>query len=57
VDPTVLKLTNMDDIIYADFRKEFPDFTVEIIKEDQLKTAESKEVCTMQSFWFLAHLS
>lgn len=44
VDPTALKLTKMDDEIYEEFRKDFPDLKIDIIKEDELKSAEAKEV-------------
>lgn len=44
VDPTVLKLTKMDDEIYEEFRKDFPDLKIDAIKEDELKSAEAKEV-------------
>lgn len=43
VDPTALKLTKMDDEIYEEFRKDFPDLKMDIIKEDELKSAEAKE--------------
>lgn len=43
VDPTALKLTKMDDEIYGEFRKDFPDLKMDIIKEDELKSAEAKE--------------
>ncbi|XP_048748156.1 protein PBDC1-like [Ostrea edulis] len=42
VDPTVLKLTKIDDDLYTEFRKEFPDLKIDIIQEDQLKSVESK---------------
>lgn len=44
VDPTALKLTKMDDEIYEEFRKDFPDLKIDVIKEDELKSAEAKEV-------------
>ncbi|RUS87782.1 hypothetical protein EGW08_004447 [Elysia chlorotica] len=43
VDASRLRLTQMDDIIYKHFRETFPDFDVRSIKEDDLKTPESKE--------------
>eukprot|EP00735_Rhodelphis_limneticus_P000581 TRINITY_DN11035_c0_g1::TRINITY_DN11035_c0_g1_i1::g.18155::m.18155 TRINITY_DN11035_c0_g1::TRINITY_DN11035_c0_g1_i1::g.18155 ORF type:complete len:160 (+),score=26.48,sp/Q9D0B6/PBDC1_MOUSE/52.76/1e-45,Polysacc_synt_4/PF04669.8/1.7e-20,Aromatic_hydrox/PF11723.3/0.083 TRINITY_DN11035_c0_g1_i1:49-528(+) len=42
IDPMKLKLTKLDDDLYADFRKEFPDFRVQKITEDDLKAEESK---------------
>lgn len=43
VDASRLKLTQIDDIIYASFRKEFPDLDVRNIKEDDLKSPEAKQ--------------
>ncbi|XP_062570732.1 protein PBDC1-like [Saccostrea cucullata] len=43
VDPTVLKLTQIDDEIYTEFRKEFPDFKIDVIREEDLKSPEAKE--------------
>lgn len=43
VDPTALKLTKTDDEIYEEFRKDFPDLKIDVIKEDELKSAEAKE--------------
>ena len=44
VDPTLLRLTQADDAIYKAFREGFPDLKVEIIIEDEIKSAEGKEV-------------
>ncbi|XP_071448369.1 protein PBDC1 [Hetaerina americana] len=43
VDPKFLKLTPHDDRIYSLFREEFPDFKVENIKEDDLKSEDAKK--------------
>ncbi|CAH1109235.1 unnamed protein product [Psylliodes chrysocephalus] len=42
VDPKLLKLTPVDDIIYRIFREEFPKLDVEVIKEDELKSTKEK---------------
>lgn len=42
VDPKHLKLTPKDDTIYRKFREEFPDFDVEVIKEEDLKSESAK---------------
>ncbi|XP_062577164.1 protein PBDC1-like [Saccostrea cucullata] len=46
VDPTVLKLTQIDDEIYTEFRKEFPDLKIDVIQEQDLKSPEAKEAST-----------
>lgn len=39
-----LRLTKMDDEIYENFKKEFPDFDLEAtINEDEMKSKEGKE--------------
>lgn len=43
VDPRLLKLTPKDDLIYYNFREEFPDFCVKKLVEKELKSKESKE--------------
>ncbi|XP_053407092.1 protein PBDC1-like [Mercenaria mercenaria] len=43
VDPRYLKLTQLDDEIYTLFRQEFPDFNVEILDEDKMKSPAAKE--------------
>ncbi|XP_005103726.1 protein PBDC1 [Aplysia californica] len=43
VDASQLRLTKVDDKIYEHFRAEFPDFSLQKISEDDLKTPESKE--------------
>jgi hypothetical protein len=44
VDPKLLKLTPHDEYIYKSFREEFPDFFVDKLDEDHLKSPEAKEV-------------
>lgn len=44
IDPKLLKLTKIDDIIYEDFRQLFKSFQVDKINVDLLKSAEQKEV-------------
>uniref|UniRef100_A0A2P2I470 Protein PBDC1-like n=1 Tax=Hirondellea gigas TaxID=1518452 RepID=A0A2P2I470_9CRUS len=43
VDPSVLKLTQKDQLLYEEFRRYFPDFNVEKIDERSLKSKEAKE--------------
>ncbi|GFG28177.1 hypothetical protein Cfor_07829, partial [Coptotermes formosanus] len=43
VDPKLLKLTPHDDYIYKTFREEFPDFRVDRLDEDALKSSEAKQ--------------
>lgn len=43
VDPKMLKLTPKDDFIYQEFRKEFPDFNIEKLIEEELKSPAAKE--------------
>ena len=44
LDSKFLKLTKKDDEIYKEFRESFKDFDVGLINEDELKSADSKEV-------------
>lgn len=41
--PKLLKLTPKDDMIYEEFRKEFPDMSVDVIRVDELKSEEAKK--------------
>lgn len=43
LDPKLLKLTPFDDQIYQAFREDFPDFNVQLVQEDDIKTPEAKE--------------
>ncbi|CAL4133671.1 unnamed protein product [Meganyctiphanes norvegica] len=43
LDPSLLKLTPKDDVIYEEFRKEFPDFKIDKLAEDTLKSPAAKE--------------
>lgn len=40
----MLKLTPKDNLIYEEFRKEFPDFSVGKLDEEALKSPAAKEV-------------
>ena len=40
----MLKLTNVDDEIYALFRESFKDMKIDVIDEDEMKSAEGKAV-------------
>ncbi|XP_012264271.2 protein PBDC1 [Athalia rosae] len=42
VDPKLLRLTPHDDLIYKTFRESFPDFKVDKINEEDLKSPEGK---------------
>ena len=44
MDPSLLRLTKVDDEIYTKFRETFPDMKVDVINEDEMKAASSKEV-------------
>lgn len=44
VDPKFLKLTKLDDQIYASFRETFKDLDVKLLKPDDLKADKAKEV-------------
>lgn len=41
--PSMLKLTQQDDEIYAVFRENFKDFNVEVLDEDSMKSKAGKE--------------
>lgn len=43
ISPKMLKLTPKDDVVYKEFRKQFPDMGIEVIDVDQLKNSEAKE--------------
>nr|CAG4638828.1 EOG090X0HAI [Cyclestheria hislopi] len=43
VEPKILKLTKADDVIYKEFREQFPSLTVSVLDEIQLKSTESKD--------------
>ncbi|XP_043288112.1 protein PBDC1 [Venturia canescens] len=43
VDPKLLRLTPHDDQIYKTFREFFPDLKVDVIVEDELKSAAGKQ--------------
>ena len=59
VDPKHLKLSKVDDLIYAHFRRDFPDLNVEHIDVDAMKSTEGKAVryfeernlITSEHFW------
>ncbi|XP_041369381.1 protein PBDC1-like [Gigantopelta aegis] len=42
VDPTLLKLTQNDDAIYSKFKKDFRCFKLDVLDEEQLKSAGAK---------------
>ncbi|RHZ46293.1 hypothetical protein Glove_627g24 [Diversispora epigaea] len=42
IDGKTLHLTPIDDEIYEDFKKSFPDFAVDVINEDVMKSDEGK---------------
>merc|ERR1712080_501873 len=43
-DKAAFKLTTIDDIIYEDFLKTFPDMRIDVIDEDQFKSKKCKKV-------------
>nr|CAB3264679.1 protein PBDC1 [Phallusia mammillata] len=43
VDPDFLTLSEQDDKIYEEFRSSFPDFDINMINEDEMKSAEGKK--------------
>lgn len=45
VEPSCLRLTQLDDKIYHRFREDFPDLNVAKLTEDDLKTPEQKQAC------------
>lgn len=44
VDPKFLKLTKQDEKIYTSFRETFKDLDIKLLKEEDLKSDEAKEV-------------
>ena len=44
VDSKFLKLTQLDDEIYEEFRKEHPAFNVDVLNEEELKSPSAKAV-------------
>ncbi|KAM6901449.1 protein PBDC1 [Lycodopsis pacificus] len=46
VDPKFLKLTKLDDKIYSSFRETFKELDIKLLKPDDLKSDEAKEVGT-----------
>ena len=44
VDPKLLRLTPQDDAIYKAFRGKFPNLKIDLIKEDEIKSPEGKEM-------------
>lgn len=44
MEPKFLKLTKQDDKIYSSFRETFKDLDIKLLKEDDLKSDEAKEV-------------
>ena len=45
MDSKFLKLTQLDDEIYEEFRKEHPAFNVDVLDEEELKSPSAKAVC------------
>ena len=43
IDPTILKLTPKDDLIYKQFREQFPNLEVATLAEDAIKSPQAKE--------------
>lgn len=43
MDPKVLRLTKLDDQLYKHFRETFPELSVALVTEEQLKSAQAKE--------------
>ena len=44
VDPSILKLTPMDDEIHKQFREDFKDLKVDVLQEDDIKSEANKQV-------------
>ncbi|KAG7217771.1 hypothetical protein INR49_010054 [Caranx melampygus] len=64
VDPKFLKLTKLDDKIYSSFRETFKELDIKLLKADDLKSEQAKEVSDTQrvtdvllQMWLLLHLS
>ena len=45
MDPSILKLTPMDEEIYKQFREDFKDLKVDVLQEDDIKSEANKQVC------------
>ena len=45
VDPSILKLTPVDEEIYKQFREDFKDLKVDVLQEDDIKSEANKQVC------------
>ena len=43
IDPTILKLTPKDDVIYQKFREQFPNLELATLTEDAIKSSQAKE--------------
>ncbi|XP_053573927.1 protein PBDC1 [Bombina bombina] len=43
VDPRLLKLTRLDDVIYTTFREQFPELQIDVLDPDDLKSSAAKE--------------
>ncbi|KAL7643613.1 UNVERIFIED_CONTAM: hypothetical protein RMT77_005596 [Armadillidium vulgare] len=43
LDPKLLRLTQKDNLIYEEFKKEFPDFKLKVLEEEELKSPSAKE--------------
>lgn len=43
IAPKMLKLTPKDDLVYQEFRRQFPDMGVDVIQVDELKSSKAKE--------------
>ncbi|KAB7497099.1 Protein PBDC1 [Armadillidium nasatum] len=43
LDPKLLRLTQKDNLIYEEFKKEFPDFKLKVLEEEELKSPAAKE--------------
>ncbi|KAJ0057521.1 hypothetical protein NL108_009266, partial [Boleophthalmus pectinirostris] len=58
VDPKFLKLTKVDDKLYTLFRETFKDLDIKLLKTEDLKSDEAKEVCLIDTHWLIlcAHL-
>ncbi|CAF4795744.1 unnamed protein product, partial [Rotaria sp. Silwood2] len=48
VDPKQLRLSRHDDKIYSRFRELFPDFKIDVLDENQIKSNEGKQVTKKQ---------
>lgn len=46
LEPKLLKLTAVDNEIYQQFRKEFPDLKLDFLNVDEIKSKDSKAVST-----------